>query len=148
MAEVEFTAQSYHKAALQHLRFAGDAHNAGLYFYAHYFSGLSVECILRAYKLKISKEFDARHDLYELAKAAKFLNLVSSDLQEEYGIKFNTLNIRWRSNQRFMEEKQLKRYLSGLRADFDKKGDRFKNNSLTVYEIAYDIVNLGDRKWT
>ncbi len=148
MADVEFTAESYHDAALQHLRFAGTSHSAGAYFYAHYFSGLAVECILRAYRLKISKAFDARHDLYELAKSAEFFDLVSPELQVEYGAKFITLNLRWRSNQRYMSEEQLKKYLRGLRADFDKKGERFKNNSSTVYQLAYNIVNLGDRKWT
>jgi HEPN domain-containing protein len=148
MPEVEFTAQSYRRAALEHLRYAGEAHNTGAYFYSHYFSGLSVECMLRAYRLKISREFDSRHDLYELAKSARFLNLVPFERQAEYGSKFNILNLRWRSNQRYMTEKQLRKYLGDLRADFDKKGDRFKNNSSTIYELAYEIVTLGDRKWT
>ena len=148
MADVEFTAQSYRKAALEHLRFAGESHDAGEYYYAHYFSGLSVECMLRAYRLRISRTFDARHDLYELARYARFFDLVSSELQTEYSAKFITLNLRWRSNQRYMSEEQLRRYLSGLRADFDKRGERFKNNSSTVYQLAYDIVKLGDRKWT
>ena len=88
-----------------------------------------------------------RHDLRELAKDARFYDLLPVDRQAEYGTKFGLLNLRWRSNQRYMSEQQLRKYLSGIRADFEKKGDQFKNRNRTVLELAIDIVGLGDAKW-
>ncbi len=147
MAETEFTAESYFYAALEHLRRAQSRHIGRDYFLAHFLSGLAVECMLRAYRLRIDRKFDSRHDLRELAKNARFYDLVPSQQQIEYGVKFALLNERWRSNQRYMSEKQLKKYLSDLYADFDKRGDRFKNNSKAVYDLAFDIVSLGELKW-
>ena len=143
-----FTAESYRSAALEHLRRAQDFHAQGEFFLAHYFSGVAVECLLRAYLLRISPEFDSRHDLYQLARESHFFDLVPYDLQAEYGAKFATLNLRWRSNHRYATEKQWRDFLSGLKADFGMKGFRAKNNSRTLLNIAYDVINLGDEKWT
>jgi len=107
-----------------------------------------MECLLRAYLLRISPEFASRHDLYELAREGRFFDLVPYDLQREYGAKFSVLNLRWRSNPRYATEEQWRDYLSELKADFKMKGDRSKNNSRTLLNIAYDVVNLEDKKWT
>lgn len=147
MAETEFTADTYHVAALEHLQRARELHERREYFLAHFLSGLAVECMLRAYRLLIDRKFDSRHDLRELAKTARFYDLIPSERQIEFGERVILLNERWRSNQRYMSEEQLKKYLSDLHADFDKRGDRFKNNSKAVFEPAFEIVSLGDRKW-
>ncbi len=144
---MDFTAESYLGAALENLRRAQTFHALEQYFLAHYFSGVAVECLLRAYQLRISPEFDARHDLYELARSARFFEIVPYELRKEYGTKFTILNLRWRSNHRYATEKQWRDFLSSLKADFGLKGERAKNNSRTLLNIAYDIVNLGERKW-
>lgn len=144
---MDFTAESYRTAALEHMERAQDFHAERRYFLAHYFAGVAVECLLRAYLLRISPEFDSRHDLYQLARESRFFDLVPSELQREYGRKFTMLNLRWRSNHRYATEEQWRKYLSGLKADFSMKGERAKNNSRTVLNIAYDIVSLGDNKW-
>jgi len=122
-------------------------HREESYFLAHYFAGVAVECLLRAYLLRVSPEFDSRHDLYQLARSARFFNLIPNALQREYGAKFTILNLRWRSHHRYATEKQWRDYLSELKADFSLKGDRAKNNSRTLLNVALDIVNLGDRQW-
>ncbi len=144
---MDFTAESYHSAALEHLQRAQEFHAEGRYFLAHYFAGVSVECLLRAYLLRVSPEFDSRHDLYQLARSSGFFNLIPYHLQQEYNAKFAVLNLRWRSSHRYATEEQWRDYLSGLKADFSLKGERIKNNSRTVLNIAYDIVSLGDKKW-
>ena len=145
---MEFTADSYRSAALEHLQRAQEAYSDEGYFLAHYLAGVAVECLLRAYLLRVTREFDARHDLYQLARNARFFDLIPYELQQEYGAKFSLLNLRWRSNHRYATEKQWRDYLAELKADFSLKGDRAKNNSRTLLNIALDIVNLGDRKWT
>ncbi len=144
---MDFTAESYRAAALEHMERAQEFHAEGRYFLAHYFAGVAVECLLRAYLLRINPEFDSRHDLYQLARSSGFFNLVPYNLQPVYSSKFAVLNLRWRSNHRYATEEQWRSYLSGLKADFSMKGERVKNNSRTVLNIAYDIVSLGDKKW-
>ena len=144
---MNFSAESYRSAALEHLQRAQEFHREERYFLAHYFAGVAVGCLLRAYLLRISPEFDARHDLYQLARSARFFDLIPPALQQEYGAKFTTLNLRWRSSHRYATEKQWRDYLADLKADFKDKGDRAKNNSRTLLNIALAIVNLGDSKW-
>lgn len=144
---MDFTAESYRITSLEHMARAQEFHAEGRYFLAHYFAGVAVECLLRAYLLRISPEFDARHDLYQLARSSRFFDFVPYELQREYGFKFTTLNLRWRSSHRYATEEQWRGYLSGLKADFSLKGERTKNNSRTALNIAYDIVSLGDNKW-
>lgn len=103
--------------------------------------------MLRAYLRRITKEFDSRHDLYQLAREAHFFDIVPLTKYEEYGAKFVTLNLRWNSNHRYATEKQWHDHLTGLKADFNKKGSRPELNSRTVLNLAHNIVNLGERKW-
>ncbi len=144
---MDFTVESYHSAALEHLQGAQELHAEGRYFLSHYFAGVSVECLLRAYLLRVGPEFDSRHDLYQLARSSGFFNLIPYDLQQTYNGKFTTLNLRWRSNHRHATEEQWRDYLSSLKADFNLKGEQAKNNSRTALNIAYDIVSLGDKRW-
>lgn len=125
---MESTAESYRSAALEHLERAQTLHTEGHYYLAHYVAGLAVECMLRARRRKFSAEFDARHDLYDLARSARFFDLIPHALHEEYGAKFALLNLRWRSNHRYLSEAQWRAYLTTIKADFN-------------------VVNLGDRKW-
>jgi HEPN domain-containing protein len=104
MADVEFTSNTYREAALEHLKRAQILYVSEQFFLAHFLSGLAVECMLRAYRLRIDRELDSRHDLRELAKSACFYDLIPAVLQSDYGAKFALLNERWRSNQRYMSE--------------------------------------------
>ena len=145
---MEFSVESYRSASLEHLASARVLHDEQRYFLAHYLSGVAVECMLRAYLRRISPEFDARHDLYQLARQSRFFDIIPYSLHEDFGAKFAVINLRWRSNHRYATEAQLYAHLTSLKADFNKKGNRFEINSRTVLNLAYDIVSLGDKKWT
>ena len=149
------TAQTYYNAAQFHLAAASsflgvsDANNLLNkydYFWAHYAAGLSVECILRAHGMKADSEFVGRHDLMKLAEKSAFLSLPREARYDDYRSYLVEINERWRSDQRFMDEKQLERYLTDL--GYDKiKGDKIKHSSQRMYELATRIVGLGTVKW-
>jgi len=145
---MDFSAESYRSAALEHLASARVLHDEQRYFLAHYLSGVAVECMLRAYLRRTTSEFDARHDLYQLARQARFFDIVPDSLHVEFGAKFSLINLRWSSNHRYATEAQLYAHLTSLKADFNKKGNRFEINSRTVLNLAHDIVSLGNKKWT
>jgi hypothetical protein len=46
---------------------------------SHYVAGLSVECMLHAYKFRTDPHQDQRHDLMLLAKDSRFLDLFEGD---------------------------------------------------------------------
>ena len=145
---MEFTAESYRSASQEHLETAKQFHLDGVFYLAHYFAGLSVECMLRAYLRRIDPEFYPVHNLSELATRSRYFDIVPSDLHIEYGAEFNILNLRWRSNHRFATSAQLYAYLSEVKADFNCKGDRFKQNSRTLLNSAIKVTQLGESKWT
>jgi hypothetical protein len=66
---------------------------------------------------------------------------------DEYKARLNELNVRWRSNHRFMSEAQLRAYLAANRIDLSIRGDRLKYNSNIVYDLAESLVSFGVAKW-
>lgn len=148
MADTKFTAQSYRNAAQEHLSQARFLHHQSRQYYlAHYWSGVAVECILRAHGLLEDDEFTSRHDLNNLASRADFFGLVRDAKQSDYVAKVSEANLRWRSSHRFITEDQLLAYLNSTRIDTKIKGNRLKYNSQKMYNLAEEIVGLGVLKW-
>ncbi|GAB4467368.1 MAG: hypothetical protein OHK0029_39280 [Armatimonadaceae bacterium] len=145
------TAQSYRDAAKEHLGRADRLFENNEYFLAHYIAGLAVECHLRAYVRRATKEFDSRHDLNGLAKESGFYDLVPLKQVESFSVKFSILNARWRSNHRYFSERQFLDYMNEPNAmaqeDFQARGNKWKNLSRTVLNLAHEIINLGEAKW-
>ena len=141
------TADTYYNAALEHLNFAQWLWTQDRFHQSHYYSGLAVECILRAYLLRITSEWESRHDLYKLAKESHFFDVVPSELQADYGAKLCTLNERWNSNHGYFSARQIFSHWNDLQAEFRAKGDRDKNIGRVALNTAQDFVNLGVRSW-
>jgi hypothetical protein len=141
------TADTYRDAAKEHLARAQELFSSEQHFLSHYLSGLAVECHLRAYLRRRTDEFDARHDLQELAKQSGFFDIVPSGRANDFSAKFSTLNLRWRSNQRYYSEREFLDYMTTIKAEFHTKGDRWKNLSRAVLNLAYDVINQGEAKW-
>jgi len=141
------TVETYRAAAKEHLDRASQLFQEERYFLSHYLAGLAVECHLRAYLLRRTNQFEARHDLRELAKDSKFYAIVPKDLEAEFSGDFEMLNLRWRSNHRYYSEKEFLDYMTEIRAEFNTKGERWKNISRTVLNLAHKVINQGERKW-
>ena len=126
------TADSYFSAATEHLATAYWLHQEGRFHLAHYFSGLSVECMLRALILKRSPQWDARHDLEALAREARYFDLIKPQHWLRHAEYFAGLNKRWRSNHRYFDEPHVWGHLNEIKADFNKRGDLKEIRSKTV----------------
>ena len=68
--DLNLTADDYRWASLERIRAAEQLHGDAMYSSAIYFAGVAVECILRAYRVRIDPAFDSRHDLADLLKAS------------------------------------------------------------------------------
>jgi len=141
------TADTYRAAAKEHLERAQDHWSNDQFFLAHYLAGLAVECHLRAWLRRTTDEFDPRHDLRELARAARFYDLVPTRRADEFSATFGLLNLRWRSNHRYYSERQFLDYMTEIRAEFGVKGERWRNLSRTVLNLAHEVINTGEAKW-
>ncbi len=141
------SANNYFSAALEHLASAQWLHDQKQFALAHYLAGTSVECMLRAYLRRTSDEFDPRHDLERLASASRFFDHIPVALHTEYGQALQQLNRRWRSSQRYLAAQGLWSYLSEIKVDRGLKGDRRKNHSRAMLNLAHQIVKWGETKW-
>lgn len=121
--------------------------DAEQYFLGHYLSGLAVECHLRAYLRRTTNLFDSRHDIEGLAQQSGLYEAVPQKRADEFSGKFSILNQRWRSNHRDYSEREFLDYMTEIRAEFNAKGDRWKNLSRAVLNLAHDVINQGEAKW-
>lgn len=96
---------------------------------------------------RAQNEFDARHDLRELAKEARFFDTIPEKQEADFSEKFSLLNLRWRSSHRYYSERQFLDYMTSITAEFNVKGERWKNLARTALNLAYDIINQGEAKW-
>lgn len=148
MADTNFTAQSYREAALEHLSQAQFLHSdARRYSLTHYIAGVAIECMLRAHGLRADDEFTGRHDLIQLALRANFFDLGRGAKRPEYIAEVTEANLRWRSNHRYFTQGQLRSHLNDVGVDQRIRGDKLKYNSQRMYNLAEEIVRLGELKW-
>lgn len=147
---MRFAAEAYRQAALEHVATARELYDANPphYVLAHYISGLAVECMLRAYLCRISPEFDERHDLRALYKAAQFDEIVPPDLQEKIGTARSIVESQWQNNHRFCSEEYLRSFFKRLMLDRGIRGDFLKERTRQIVNAAFELVNVGNKQWT
>lgn len=145
MSDVKFTKRSYYNVAQEHLVLAIELHRSHQYFASHYFAGVAIESILRAYCNEGGDSFDRSHSLDYWASKEKLL-----PQGEEKQMAFRALlveaNLRWRANQRYMTPKMLDSHLHSINID-KIRGDRVKYSANRLLELAGAIVGLGVEKW-
>src|SRR6266496_2439793 len=121
---MKFRADEYFRAATERMRQARTMYNDGKsYSLAMYCAGLSVECILRAFRWERDQSFDGRHDLENLLKASALLRMkeermqsrgISDESISDYGRRIraamNDVVALWRNELRFASESSLRAY--------------------------------------
>ena len=126
-----------------------------------YVAGLSVECLLRAFRARIDSVFDNRHDLRLLLRQSGILRL-HDDRLERLGyeldrIQQTTIEFRaahdvvvrlWRNDYRFAAESHIRSWLNEIRAYHGTKGDVLKANARQFVAAAQTIINTGVYLWT
>lgn len=144
---VKITAEVYRKAAQEHAAAAFDLYRSERYVLAHYVAGLAVECMLRAYRCRITPEFEERHDLRLLAKAARFYDIIPAKHQERTIAALGVVFLQWENGHRFRSTAALRAFLVERRLYAGIKGDFVKENSRRIVNAAFDVVNMGVSQW-
>lgn len=144
----EFTGEVYLAAATERVGILQKLYDEGDYVLALYTAGVAVESLLRAYRTKIDPEFSSRHNLYELAKEAKFSEKVPKKLTEKYAADLGVVAVRWNNSHRYRSEQAARKYLNRASLYKGIKGDVLKENTRKTINAATDIVALGAKRWT
>ena len=113
---------------------------------AIYFAGVAVECILRAYANE-DDEFESRHDLRRLLRAATLEHFVGEKQREAVSAALGEVWARWKNNYRYVGDRRLRSEIKRLQLDRGIKGDALKENARVAIESAYTLVNKGTVQW-
>lgn len=143
-----FSAESYRDAAREHAPVAEELYDAGHYVLAIYVAGLAVEAIFRAYRYRFDPEFDARHDLLELSRKSRFIEVVPEQQLSDIMAAIGTVATCWSNNHRYRSEKSLRKLFKS--AHFDRavrKGDFLKELTRRIVNAAFAVVMMGVNKW-
>lgn len=124
-----------------------EAHANGDFSLVAYVSGLSAECLFRAYSEKSGLPFRSDHVLVELARDAGFPDRLPEQQVQSYNGAMTYLSLRWRNNHRYRSVEALRRFLKGLKFDRGIKGDYVKENARRMLSSATTIVKLGADLW-
>jgi HEPN domain-containing protein len=142
------TAESYREAALEQVQVARDLHDAEQeYGAAHYFAGVAVECMLRAYRMRLDPQFDSRHDLASLVRSARFYDAVPPSLAPDVAAAVQEVATRWSNDHRYRPKRLVARWLRDGGLDQRVQGDRLKYSSARIVDAAEQIVAIGEQRW-
>ncbi len=149
------------RASLERVKQAWALYREGSsYALAMYTAGVSVECMLRAFKIVRDPTFDEKHDLKRLFKASGMLKvdpavMTSLGLSEaESETHFRELQAAatgvcdlWSNDYRFASEERLKAHLKNRKLDRGIKGDAFKSLALTLLVSAQKFIDKEVFQW-
>ena len=144
---MKISSEHYFKASQDRIKEARKLHNYGNYVGSIYLSGVAVECMLRAYAVINTGNFDSRHDLTLLLRASGILEIVSVSQRRNIGATLGNIWSRWKNNYRYASEELIRAELKNLKLDRGIKGDWLKFNSMTVLDSALTVISIGVRKW-
>ena len=140
--------EAYRVTSLEHLEPLNRCHAEGADpAMTIYLAGLCVECMLRAYRMRIDPEFDAKHDLAKLASQAQFAaNVPQGEATLLYSERLGRLATAWSSNDRFATAAVLTKRLRDLK--YRPKSETLAYAAGILYEDAQWLVALGRERWS
>lgn len=146
-AAMKLSAEDYVDGAAERIAAAHAMYTNARFPEALYFAGVAVECVLRAFAYEETNEFDGRHDLARLAKAATLERFVGEQKRQEISVALGEVWARWKNNYRYAPDQRLRGEIKRLQLDRGIKGDTLKENARVALENATLIVNKGTFQW-
>ncbi|QTA83859.1 HEPN domain-containing protein [Desulfonema limicola] len=145
---MSFKPEHYLEASWEQIDAARRLHNTQHYPAAIYIAGVAVECLLLAYRSRENPEFENRHDLRSLFKESGIAEFIRQKDQRKVSAMLGEVWSRWKNNYRFASYGRLIPEFRRLKLDRGIKGDILKHNSAVLIDYAFEIINLGVRRWT
>lgn len=150
--QLDSNARQYHDAAVEHIDAAFRLYERGLFAASVYLSGLAVECMFRAYRVRVDPAFDSRHDLSRLFDLAQFGDLATGNDLDSVHSAVDFVVLLWANDVRFLStadyEKRLKKRKVYDLPEFQRIGGKFaKEVCRQLHDKAGLLVDLGVIRW-
>ncbi len=145
---MRFRPEHYLEASQERIDDARRLHNMKRYAAAIYLAGVSVECLLIAYKTRKNAEFESRHDLVSLLRECGIADFIHRRDRIKLSAMLGEVWSRWKNNYRFASYERLLSEFKRLNLDRGIKGDILKPNSDIIISNALEIIRMGIRQWT
>ena len=94
---MKISSEHYLEASQNRIEDARKLHNAGKYIGSIYLSGVSVECMFRAYAARNMDDFDSRHDLARLLRSSGILEIIGVSHRRNIGAALGNIWSRWKN---------------------------------------------------
>jgi HEPN domain-containing protein len=144
---MKLSGDDYIGGAGERLEAASQMYKSSRFVDALYLAGVAVECVLRAYAQDESDEFEGRHDLSRLMKAATVERFAGEKQRQAISAALGEVWTRWKNNYRYAPDSKLRAELKRLQLDRGIKGDALKENARVALQNASTIVNKGSFIW-
>jgi hypothetical protein len=156
MASTYFTENDYFSGALHrlddltHLRTNGKS-----VIFSLYCAGVAIECMLRAYITKYTREFDSKHNLLKLYEKSLLASYLDEEEKQELAVAIKIAHRIWTNELRYTSDKRMKRLIAHEFVRNGHKGTlRFKDINKYVEKYYADIfvateliLKTGQLKW-
>jgi HEPN domain-containing protein len=162
MNGMDFTADHYFRASVERMSQAQHLYRQGEGYYAlaMYAAGLAVECLLRAYMVKRSREFESRHNLLLLFKESGILDVdidkwkakgwTEKQIEaHQKGLRssVDTVFVLWQNNYRFASEARLLAHLRKMKLYQGVRGSVLKAKAYDLLNAAQSFIDKGVLQW-
>ncbi len=119
------------------------------YAIAIYVAGVAVECMLRAFKLLRTNEFDERHDLLLLFANSRMLDYnEGGSASRRFVAWMNDVYNLWANDYRYASEARLRSELTARKLYCGVKGDVLKGCAYRLLNAAEKLIERGVVIWT
>jgi HEPN domain-containing protein len=140
-------AADYVDAAQERLSNAKRLYEASQYSFALYAAGVAVECLLRAFIVRLVPILEEAHNLPMLLDASKIGLIVTPTENEQIYQAVGVLARRWKNDLRYTSNNRLRRRLKKLKLDRGIRGDFLKENCRIAIDMAATILRIRVKKW-
>lgn len=144
---MHFRAEHYLDTARERVFSAVRLYEISRYSVAIYLSGVAVECLLRAYILRETKEFESRHDLTDLMRKSSIADFIPPQQTREFGVYLTTVWRRWKNNYRYASISRLSSEFRDIGLFSGIKGDPLKENARVTILATEKIISAGVLAW-
>ncbi len=151
MSKNHYTSSDYYSAALT--RQADLAHlrtNPESVILTGYCAGLAIECMFRAYIVKSTNEFDAKHNLEKLFEQSGMAVSMNPKEKEKLTLAVKKAGRIWSNDLRYSSEIRMKRKLAHeiVNTRFKNIGSYLKHYFEELFTATDTIIEIGKQRWT
>ncbi len=145
---MKLLAVHYLEAAQERRDEAWHLYENGRYVGALYLTGVAVECLLRAYRVRRGLPFQARHNLIGLYQESGLMEFINERNRERLAADLGEVWSRWKNDYRYASEKRLRAEINRRERDRRTKGDLLKWNARIAWDSGSYVIATGVAAWT